>query len=212
MYRAQRQSQVRKQWREHCQGYGASQGTVHQGDDLVLFAIAHIYNCKVTVHKRVNSFDIAHPSTASKTLNLVLFDVQSDIRSENWSHFCSTRPIEPTERAGLDEPRGVGLESTRHGLAHPTPEAGEDAPARAQGRATLRVKLRVKRRTGWVVQWTPASSGPTGRPTHCCPRSGQRPPMRRRRSGGHLRPSNRPRRRSPPAPLHTAHAAPADSR
>ena len=70
IFRAQRQSQVRKQWREHCQGYGASQGTVHQGDDLVLFAIAHIYNCKVTVHKRVNSFDIAHPSTASKTLNL----------------------------------------------------------------------------------------------------------------------------------------------
>jgi hypothetical protein len=136
IFRAQRQSQIRKQWREHCQGYGASQGTVHQGDDIVLFAIAHIYNCKVTVHKRVNSLDIAHPSTASKTLNIVLFDVQSDIHSENWSHFCSTRPIEPTERAGLDEPRGVGLESTGHRLAHPTPAAGEDAPARALGRAT----------------------------------------------------------------------------
>ncbi len=102
----------------------------------MLFAITHIYNCKVTVHKRANSVDIAHPSTASKTLNLVLFDVQSVIHSENWSHFCSTRPIEPTERAGLDEPRGVGLEGTGHGLAHPTPAAGEDAPARAQGRAT----------------------------------------------------------------------------
>jgi hypothetical protein len=117
-------------------GYGASQGTVHTGDDIVLFPIAHIYNCKVTVHKRDYSYPIAHPSTASKTLNLVLFDVQSDILSENWSHFCSTRPIEPTERAGLDEPRGVCLESTGPALAHPPPAAGEDAPARAQGRAT----------------------------------------------------------------------------
>jgi hypothetical protein len=88
------------------------------------------------VHKRDCSYPIAHPSTASKTLNLVLFDVQSDILSENWSHFCSTRPIEPTERAGLDEPRGVCLESTGPALAHPTPAAGEDAPARAQARAT----------------------------------------------------------------------------
>jgi hypothetical protein len=136
IFRTQRPSQTRKQWRDHCQSYGASQGTVRQGDDIVLFAIAHIYNCKVTVHKRVNSHNIAHPSTASKTLNIVLFDVQSDILSENWSHFCSTRPIELTERARLDEPRGVGLESTGHGLAHPTPAAGEDAPARAQGRAT----------------------------------------------------------------------------
>ena len=135
-FRAQRQAQIRKQWREHCQGYGASQGTVHQGDVIALFAIAHIYNCKVTVHKKANSFDIAHPSTASKTLNLALFDVQSDILSENWSHFCSTRPIEPTERAGLDVPRVVGLEGAGHGLAHPPPAAGEDAPARALGRAT----------------------------------------------------------------------------
>jgi len=93
IFRVQRQSQIRKQWREHCQGYGASQGTVHQGDDIVLFAIAHIYSCKVTVHKRDTSYTIAHPSTASKTLNIVLFDVKSDILSENWSHFCSTRPI-----------------------------------------------------------------------------------------------------------------------
>jgi hypothetical protein len=135
-FRAQQQSQIRKQWRDHCQGYGASQGTVHQGDDIVLFAIAHIYSCKVTVHKRDTSYTIAHPSTASKTLNIVLFDVKSDILSENWSHFCSTRPIEPTERAGLDEPRGVGLKSTGPALAHPTPAAGEDAPARAQGRTT----------------------------------------------------------------------------
>jgi hypothetical protein len=77
---------------------------------------------------------------------------------------------------------------------------------------TLRVELRVKRWTGRIVQWTQASSGPTGRPTHCRPRSRQRPPMRRRGSGGDLRASNRPGRRSPPAPLHTAHAAPADSR
>jgi hypothetical protein len=98
IFRTQRPSQTRKQWRDHCQGYGASQGTVHTGDDIVLFAIAHIYNCKVTVHKRNTSLPIAHPSTASKTLNLVLFDVKSDILSENWSHFCSTRPIEPTER------------------------------------------------------------------------------------------------------------------
>ena len=100
-----------------------------------------------------------------------------------------------------------------HSLIRP---AGEDAPARAQGRATEAVLSNggsgSKQWTGRVVQWTPASSGPTGRPTHCCPRSGQRPPMRRRRSGGDLRPSNRPGRRSPPAPLHTAHAAPADSR
>jgi hypothetical protein len=52
IFRAQQPSQTRKQWRDHCQGYGASQGTVHTGDDIVLFAIAHIYNCKVTVHKR----------------------------------------------------------------------------------------------------------------------------------------------------------------
>jgi hypothetical protein len=43
--------------------------------------------------------------SASKLLNLVLFDVQSDINSENWSHYCSTRPIEPIEGAGLEEPR-----------------------------------------------------------------------------------------------------------
>jgi hypothetical protein len=49
---SQRPSQIRKQWRDHCQGYGASQGTVYTGDDIVLFAIAHLYNCKVTVHKR----------------------------------------------------------------------------------------------------------------------------------------------------------------
>jgi hypothetical protein len=135
-FRAQRHSQIRKQWRDHCQGYGASQGTVHTGDDIVLFAIAHIYNCKVTVHKRDCSYHIAHPSTASKTLNLVLFDVQSDILSENWSHFCSTRPIEPTERAGLDDPRGICLESTGPALAPPPPAAGEDAPVRARSRAT----------------------------------------------------------------------------
>jgi hypothetical protein len=45
-----------------------------------------------------------HPSTAPKSLNLVLFDVQSDIHSENWSHYCPTRPIEPTEGAELEEP------------------------------------------------------------------------------------------------------------
>jgi hypothetical protein len=50
IFKAQRPSQIRKQWKDHCQGYGASQGTVHTGDEIVLFAIAHIYNCKVTVH------------------------------------------------------------------------------------------------------------------------------------------------------------------
>ena len=84
-------------------GYGASQGTSHTGDEIVLFAITHIYNCKVTVHKRDFSHHISHPSTTSKSPNLVLFDVQSDILSENWSHYCSTHPIEPTERAGLEE-------------------------------------------------------------------------------------------------------------
>jgi len=78
IFRAQRPSQIRN-WRDHCQGYGASQGIVHTGDDLVLFAIAHIYNCKVTVHKRDCAYPITHPSTASKTLNLVFVDVQSDI-------------------------------------------------------------------------------------------------------------------------------------
>jgi hypothetical protein len=57
------------------------------------------------VHKRIFLYHIAHPSTESKSLNLVLFDVQSDIHSENWSHYCSTRPIEPIEGAGLEEPR-----------------------------------------------------------------------------------------------------------
>jgi hypothetical protein len=132
IFKAQQPSQIRKQWRDHCQGYGASQGTVNTGDEIVLFAIAYIYNCKVTVHKRDFSHHIAHPSTASKSLNLVLFDVQSDILSENWSHYCSTRPIEPTERAGLEEPR-VGL--TPHAIsAAASPPLGT-ANSGAQSRA-----------------------------------------------------------------------------
>jgi len=178
------------------------------------------------VHKRDCSYPIAHPSTASKTLNLVLFDVQSDILSENWSHFCSTRPIEPTERAGLDEPQGVCLESTGPALAPPPPAAGEDAPARVQGRATDAGLSNgcSGSNNGRSGSFSGSSNGRSGscngRRSAQGPRAGPRiaalgadnDPSCDGGAAGDLRPSSRPGRRSPPAPLHTAHAAPADSR
>jgi hypothetical protein len=66
IFKAQQPSRIRKQWRDHCQGYGASQGTVHIGDEIVLFAIAHMYNCKVTVHKGISHI-ISH--TQAQRLN-----------------------------------------------------------------------------------------------------------------------------------------------
>ena len=50
-FKAQRPFQIRKQWRDHCQGYGASQGDVHICDDIVLFAIAHITTTRLPCTK-----------------------------------------------------------------------------------------------------------------------------------------------------------------
>ncbi len=65
IFRAQRPSQIRKQWSDHCQAMA------HRKVLYILVmrlcssqSAAHIYNCKVTVHKRDFSHHIAHPITA----------------------------------------------------------------------------------------------------------------------------------------------------
>jgi hypothetical protein len=66
--------QLDKRWSDHCKGYVALHGAAHTGDEFMLIAIAHLYNCKVIIHKKDFSTSIGPPN-ALITLHLVLYEV-----------------------------------------------------------------------------------------------------------------------------------------
>jgi hypothetical protein len=62
-------------------------------------------NCNVNVHLCTHT--VPYQPTIrmqnAHTLNIALYKVESEIESEQWSHYCSTRPIAPREVAVREE-------------------------------------------------------------------------------------------------------------
>jgi hypothetical protein len=92
---------MKSAWIAHCQGY-ADKLT---GDQWTCMALANLYNCNVNVHLSTYTvpFQPIIRTQNAHTLNLALYKVQSEIESEQWSHYCSTRPLVPREVAVREE-------------------------------------------------------------------------------------------------------------
>ena len=92
---------IKLRWIAHCQGYADT----HTGDAWTLMAIANLYNCNVTVHTSTYSHTTQPTNSThnAHTLILDLYIVDSKIESEQWSHYCSTHPLETRWLSGRKE-------------------------------------------------------------------------------------------------------------
>ena len=90
-------AKMKLDWIKHCQGYAVK----YSGDEYACLAIANLYNCNVNIH--TSTYTTPINTHKEHTLNLALYKVESEIESEQWSHYCSTRPIGPREVAVREE-------------------------------------------------------------------------------------------------------------
>ena len=108
---------MKSDWIKHCQGYAVK----YSGDDYACLALANLYNCNVNIHTSTSTIPMQPTINThnAHTLNLALNKVESEIESEKWSHYCSTRPIVPREVAVREERTSDCMPASPFALVNP---------------------------------------------------------------------------------------------
>ena len=180
---------MKSAWIAHCQGYADK----FTGDEWTCKALANLYNCNVNVHLRTHT--VPYQPTIRRqnthTLNLALYKVESEIESEQWSHYCSTRPIVPREVAVREERTSDCMRANPFALVNPIALPNfAGTPGRQQALATsVGVAGGCPARGGSAAVEVPSPAVATG----AGPVDADPPPARgedeRRMGGGSLRTS-----------------------
>ena len=178
---------MKSAWIAHCQGYADK----FTGDEWTCKALANLYNCNVNVHLRTHTIPYQPTIRTQNTLNLALYKVESEIESEQWSHYCSTRPIVPREVAVREERTSDGMRANPFALVNPIALPNfAGTPGRQQALATsVGVAGGCPARGGSAAVEVPSPAVATG----AGPVDADPPPARgedeRRMGGGSLRTS-----------------------